>query len=66
MIDTVLTALSKIDEIDYKDVCVILVGRDADVNADELTERINEAYPLLECSVLDGGQAIYDIILGIA
>ena len=66
MIDTVLTALSKIDEIDDKDVCVILVGRDADVNADELTERINEAYPLLECSVLDGGQAIYDIILGIA
>lgn len=66
MLDTTLAALAKVDEINDKDVCVIFIGRDADVNADELTERINEAYPLLECSVLDGGQAIYDIILGIA
>ena len=61
-----MAALAKVDEINDKDVCVIFIGRDADVDADELTERINEAYPLLECSVLDGGQAIYDIILGIA
>lgn len=66
MLDTTLAALAKVDEINDKDVCVIFIGRDADVDADELTERINEAYPLLECSVLDGGQAIYDIILGIA
>ena len=66
MMQAVLSALESIDGVDDKDVCMICIGRNASIDADELAERINEVYPLLECSALGGGQGIYDLILGIA
>ena len=61
-----LDLLSKIKEMDEKEVLFIIYGqmvKEEEVEA--LVEAINEKYPLLEVGVIDGKQDVYDLLFGL-
>ena len=64
--EAVLTALAGIPNLGSLGTCVIFRGQEMDGDAcEETAQRIMEAYPDLACGVLDGGQDVYDMIIGV-
>ena len=61
-----LDTLSSIDELDDYEIITVFVG--ADISEDEradLTEKIEELYPMHELIVYDGGQEVYSYLVAI-
>lgn len=67
LIESAMAGLEKIDDIDDKECCIMLVGNNADRNlVDELTDEMTRRYPLMSVECVDGGQNVYDVIIGIS
>lgn len=64
--ETVIDGLRSVDGIDDKEACIILRGKDA-AEEDEalLMTAINQAYPQIEVCFIDGGQPIYQWMIGL-
>ena len=64
--DCVISCLKKVNDIDEKQVLVLIYGENVKVEeATELVDRLNEEFPFLEVGALPGGQAIYDYYFSI-
>ena len=63
--DTIINSLEKIDDIDSYSTCVILKGLNFGISEEEIASIIEEKYPQLSLSFLDGGQSIYNAIIGL-
>lgn len=61
----VLAAFEKLPDMDEKESCILFRGSGVNERGDTLEELINERYPLLEVSVEDGGQELYDWLIGL-
>ena len=62
----ILDALERIEDVDDKDSCVVFRGLNVPEEDEEiLAEAVAERYPMLELSFVDGGQEIYQWILGV-
>lgn len=62
----ILDALDRIEDVDEKDCCVVFRGLNVPEEDEELlSEAVAERYPMLELSFVDGGQEIYQWILGV-
>lgn len=62
----ILDALDRIEDVDDKDSCVVFRGLNVPEEDEELlSEAVAERYPMLELSFVDGGQEIYQWILGV-
>lgn len=65
-ISSILEGLKSINNIDSKSNAFILLGKNFNKDLeDELTSLINNSYPNLEVTILDGGQEKEDLIVGI-
>lgn len=65
-VEAVLDSFSKLEDMDEKEICIMFRGANADDDADELTEAIMNRYPMLEVTVEDGGQDVYDWLIGLS
>ncbi len=62
----ILDALAQIEDIEDKETCVVFRGLNVPEEDEELlSEAVAERYPMLELSFVDGGQEIYQWILGV-
>lgn len=65
-LDTVIRALQRVEGIEDRESCVFFRGKGGNVQLEqEIERRVGELFPMMECSFLDGGQEIYDWIIGI-
>jgi len=61
-----IDGLMSLEGIEDKESCIFLRGECADETLEaEIEEMIGEKLPMMECSFLSGGQAIYDWIIGV-
>lgn len=64
--DCILKALESITDLSEKSYCLILKGEGfKDYYEGLLLDKINELYPDLEIAFLEGGQPVYDAIIGL-
>ena len=64
--DAVINMLHKLSNIDEKSVITIFYGEDVEADeAESLVEMINSDFPLIECGIVEGNQAIYDYYMAI-
>lgn len=62
-----LSALEKLPELEEKESCLLFRGEGASEEEEEaLLSALGERFPLLEFSVLDGGQPLYRWLLGLS
>lgn len=65
-LDTVIRGLQMVEDIEDRENCVFFRGKNGDAAMEkEIQRRVGELFPMMECSFLDGGQEIYDWIIGI-
>jgi len=65
--ETILRAVDAVEDMEDREVCVLFCG--AGVPAEEgeaLAAELRHRFPLLETTVLAGGQAVYQFVLGIS
>lgn len=66
IIDCVIDALKKVDDIKSKSNCIILKGKTFNDNLfNKLEDKILQKFDTIEVSFVDGGQPIYDLIIGL-
>lgn len=64
--DALVSAVNKVEGIEDKGSFVILKGSDfGEADEENLDAALDEAFPDMDREFLDGGQAIYDVIVGI-
>ena len=64
--DAILGTLAAIDDLDYYEIITLFVGCDvSEEQRANLTERIEELYPMHELVVYNGGQEVYSYLLAI-
>ena len=66
-IEAIEKSFQMVEDIDDKSICVFIRGKDT--SADQMADieaRLQSLYPMLECSFLDGGQQIYNWIIGLS
>ena len=66
-VDAVIEGIQRVDDIDDKEICVLIRGKGC-TKEDEamIQKRLQQLYPVLECAFLDGGQLIYDWMIGLS
>ena len=65
-VEAIVKGLQCIDDIDDKETCFFFRGAHADEALEaDIEEAIQNIFPMMECAFQDGGQAIYDWIIGI-
>lgn len=65
--EALIQAMHQIDNMDTKECCVIFRGSDvSDEQQQMLEEQLQEQFPDLEPTFVDGGQAVYRWIVGLA
>lgn len=65
-IDAAISLLSKIEDIEDKQVLTLFYGENAtEEEVEQLFDHVNTAYPLMETAAIYGGQNIYDFIMAI-
>ena len=63
---TVLRGIGRIDDLEEKEAVVLFRGQQvSEEECEELIDSLYDAYPFLEVGVLDGGQDIYDFVIGV-
>ena len=62
LIDSLCNALKKVDDISSKSNCILLKGKDFNLDEDSLINTLSSFYPDIEFNFLDGGQQIFDLI----
>ena len=63
---TITDALSFAENIEEKETCIIFRGKNVSEELEEeLSKRISEVLPLLECEFVYGGQEIYNWVIGL-
>lgn len=63
---TVLRGIGRIDDLEEKEAVVLFRGQQvSEEECEELIDCLYDAYPFLEVGVLDGGQDIYDFVIGV-
>lgn len=66
-VEAMLLGLQKVEGIDDKETCILFRGENGSaLDQAAIEEGIMEAYPLLECNFMDGGQKVYDWMVGLA
>ena len=54
-------------DIDDAETCVVFSGEGvSEDELDELSERLEEEFPMLEAEIIDGGQKLYRFIIGLS
>ena len=65
--EALIAAMHQVEDVDTKECCVIFCGSDvSDEQQQMLEEQLQEQFPDLEPTFMDGGQAVYRWILGLA
>lgn len=65
-VDAAMEMLQALEEMEDKQVLTVFYGEDlTDEELEELQNRVEEAYPLLETGYLYGGQPVYSLIMAI-
>jgi len=65
-LDTVIRGLQMVEGIEDRESCVFFRGKNGNAALEkEIARKVGELFPMMECSFLDGGQEIYDWIIGI-
>lgn len=65
-IDALMDMVSKIDDIEDRELFTLFYGKDVSVDEAELAEKlISEKYPDLEITIYDGGQDVYSFFASI-
>lgn len=65
-LNVLIDGLNKIPEMDEKETCVIFRGAGvSDADAERLSSALAEHFPMLEVSMIDGGQSTYPWMLGV-
>lgn len=66
-VQAIMDTLRLVPDIGDRETCVVFCGEDVTgEERDELEELISEEYPLLEAEFIDGGQKVYNWMLGIS
>ena len=66
MLSAVMAGMKEMPDVDEKSVCIVFRGDGVPEEAEsELESAINDAYPDLEVSFIDGGQHIYNWLTGL-
>ena len=66
-VESIIEGLSHIPDITEKDTCALFRGKDTtEEEEEELTEKIEEAFPNLDVNPVYGGQEVYHWIAGIS
>ncbi len=64
--DGIIDGMKLVPEIEDKETCVVFCGDEVDEEQiDELTERVEEEFPLLDVEFIEGGQKHYRWIIGL-
>ncbi len=64
--ETVMMTLEKIQDIDDKQVVTLLRGKNvSEQQSEELAQKIEEKYPLIDVGIIYGGQDIYDYYIAV-
>ena len=64
--DAIIDGMKLVPEIEDKETCVVFCGDEVDEEQiDELTERVEEEFPLLDVEFIEGGQKHYRWIIGL-
>lgn len=58
-------ALAGVEDLEEKNCVYLVTGRDFSLDADGLAAEIGDAYPSLSCEAAEGGQKVYELIVGI-
>jgi hypothetical protein len=65
-LETLKSLISKVKDIDEKEVLIILCGKNvSEEEKESLQELLSDSFPQLECGVMDGGQDVYDYLFSI-
>ena len=65
-LEALKSLISKVKDIDEKEVLIILCGKNVSEEEKELLqEMLSDSFPQLECGVMDGGQDVYDYLFSI-
>lgn len=65
-LDAFKQLLTKVDDIDSKEVLIIICGKNVNEEEKErLQEMLYESFPQLEVGMIDGGQEIYDYLFSV-
>ena len=66
-IDAVIEGIKRVKDIDDKEICLLIRGKNGQ-RSDEtaIQDQLEQLFPLMECTVIDGGQQIFDWIIGLA
>ena len=66
-LSAILQGIDRVGGLSDKEICVLFRGRDGDASLeDEIREALEERCPLMDITFLDGGQQIYDWMIGLA
>jgi len=66
-VEAIRLGLTAVDSLMDKETCVLFRGRDAETDLDvEIEQRLTMLNPMMELSFIDGGQAIYDWMIGLS
>ena len=66
-LEALKSLISKVKDIDEKEVLIILCGKNvSEEEKESLQEMLSDSFPQLECGVMDGGQDVYDYLFSIA
>ena len=64
--DCIMKALESIRDMEDREVCVVIRGADAsEEDEDNLREALEQKYPLLDVTFINGGQEIRRWVIGV-
>jgi DAK2 domain fusion protein YloV len=66
-LECLIEAMRLVPDIDDAETCVVFSGEGvSEDELDELSERLEEEFPMLEAEIIDGGQKLYRFIIGLS
>ena len=65
--EAIRLGIEKVEGIEDRETCILFRGAGANAAEEaDIEQVIQSMYPLMECSFLDGGQQVYDWMIGLA
>lgn len=64
-IDLLVSMLEKFEEMESKSAFVVFLGKGADCSEEEITDALTQKFEDKDVQVIDGGQDVYEIMVGL-